>query len=198
MSGNNGPGFVLFSCDCGCGKVTKIDISKYTKRVRKGLQLDYGFRPKPIKDVDLNNHRCPDCGQKCKAPNGSGTVAALDIERFGEVHQNIMKIIAAHDHATIREITLWLDVQYQYKTTENTVHSRVSDLRAWRLVEAVELEGPTKPTGTKYESSQAIAYKIDRHRAEIVEKDDWQTWRLRAIDGGVSFQIEGFGGASQA
>lgn len=183
--------FVLFRCDCGCGNVTKIDISKYTKRVQRGLKQDYGFRPLPMAKAQ-EPHNCPTCGKKCKAENGAGTVAALEIEHFSEIHQKMMKVLAAHGPATLDEIRLYLDVEHDYKTSPNALHSRISELRAWRLVESVEQAEPTKPTGTRYESSPYVKYRLDRARAEIVQCDGWQTFRLKLMDGCASFSLEGF------
>lgn len=190
--------FVLFRCDCGCGKVTKQDISKYTKRVQRGLKNDYGISPTPVqKIVNWNPHKCRDCGQTCKAPNGYGTQKALEMEQFGEVHQYIMRALAAREKADLDELRLFLDVSFGYKTTANTLHSRISDLKAWKIVIGEDLEGvSTRPTGLEYEGSNAVVYSLDRVRAEIVEKDNWQTYRLRLIDGGASFALEGFAQAS--
>jgi len=183
--------FVLFKCPCPCGVVSKQPVSKYSKRVQRGLKQDYGFRPLSMAKAQ-EPHNCPTCGKKCKAENGAGTVAALEIEHFSEIHRKIMKVLAAHGPATLDETRLYLDVEHDERTSPNALHSRISELRAWRLVESVEQEGPTKPTGTKYESSPYVKYLLDRARAEIVERDGWQTFRLKLMDGGASFSLEGF------
>lgn len=185
--------FVLIPCNCGCGVVNKVDVSKYTKRVQRGLRNDYGLRPAPTVDIDWKTHHCPECKQKCKAPNGMGTQAALDIEQFGEIHQYIMKALAAYGKANVDELRLYIDVNFGEKTTANALHSRISDLVAWKIVFAEDLEGvPSKPAGLEYESSNAVVYRLDSFRARIVERDNWQTHRLRAIDGGLSYALDGF------
>jgi len=184
--------FIVWSCDCGCGVVKKIDISKYKKSVQRGLQRDYGIRAAPPPQDHGERHQCPVCHQWCKSASGTGTVAALEIERFSEVHQYIMKALAAQGPATVDEIRLYIDVNFDYKTPARAVATRISELRAWRLVEAIELDKVGKPTGTRYESGPVVAYKLDRTRAEIVEFDDWLTWRLKAMDAGASFTLEAF------
>ena len=185
------PAYILIQGSCG--ELIKLDISKYSKRVQKGLRQDYGFRPAPSPD-HIERHNCPVCHKTCKAENGAGTQAAAEMVELADVHRNIVRVLAAQTKpATVREVTMWLDAIYRYKSTDNTIHSRLSELKYWKIVQRVELEGPTKETGTKYESSKAAAYVLDHHRAELVEKHNWQTWILSVVDNGASFQLEGFG-----
>lgn len=148
--------FVLFPCGA-CGVVTKIDISKYRPTIQRGLKKDYGYRPPPIVDSGWFPHQCPTCNGNCKAPNGYGTQAAKDLERLEGIYQYIIKVLAGFDRpATVDEIRLHIDVMFGHKTTAITLHSRISDLVTWRIVQGVDLDGPTKPTGNKYEASAAV------------------------------------------
>lgn len=174
-----------------CGELIKLDISKFNKKIQKGLLREYGVMPAPTQYINWTPHSCKDCGQNCKAPNGFGTQKAADLKEITGRRQQILQAINAFGKATVRQIDLYLHTNFDVNTTDNATHSRISDLLYWKLVQQVDLDGPTEP-GDIYPDTNAKAYMLNEARVKILEKHGWQTWILRAIDGGASFQLEGF------
>lgn len=134
-------------------------------------------------------HRCT-CGRACPAPRGYGTQAAKKWKKIRALNRKILLVLvnhAAEGPLTEDEIKRHAELEQDLRTTSNSIHNRLSELKPWELV----IESPLphssgKGTDYDYRNDKVAAYKANLARAAIVIEDGWRTDRLKTLTGSTS------------
>lgn len=84
------------------------------------------------------------------------------------------------------------EVDMRQNTIEESLPKHIADLVYWQLVRSLSVDGNRLPADI-YPDTKAARYEVNTARLALIRKYNYEIWPLRAVDNGMSFQLDGLG-----